>query len=209
MIKALLLILKPGWTWEGIVAARRSPVFVFAVQLVPLLVLGSLCEGYGLVHWGKGQGELAMHLKHFSVGEAVVFEVAQFLLTLIVVLVVTRMIKVLGDTFRSRHTYTQAFCVVAYGLSPLFLLRFVDAFSGVSPWLTWSVGMLLSIGALYHGVPRMMDPDPAHAFGLFLTSALFLTFTTGLERYLTAFYLQGRFPAVEEFMSHLAARLPF
>ena len=58
MIKALLLIIEPIATWEGILRARRSMAFIMATFLVPLLLLTSAGEGYGLVHWGKWQ-ELA------------------------------------------------------------------------------------------------------------------------------------------------------
>ena len=83
---------------------------------------------------------------------------------------------------------------MAYGLSPLFLLRLLDAFPSVPPWVPWSIGILLSIGALYHGVPRMMEPDPAHAFGLFLMSSLVLLLVTGLVRFVTWWYLEGKLP---------------
>ena len=87
---------------------------------------------------------------------------------------------------------TQAFISVAYGLAPLFLLRLCDGLGSDLvwvPWVTWSVGILLAIGVLYHGVPRMMEPDPSHAFGLFLMSALLLMLITGLLRYVTISYL--------------------
>ena len=57
MIKALLLIFDPIATWEGILRARRGMVSILVVYLLPLLLLTSACEGYGLVHWGKWQGE--------------------------------------------------------------------------------------------------------------------------------------------------------
>ena len=58
MIKALLLIFEPVATWEGIHRASRSMVSILAVYLLPLLLLVAVCEGYGLVHWGKRQGEV-------------------------------------------------------------------------------------------------------------------------------------------------------
>src|ERR1035441_1862758 len=97
------------------------------------------------------QGEI-LHLKKFSMREAVVVETAQFLLSLIVIFTGASIIKSIGETFRGRHTYTQAFTAVAYGLSPLFLLRLLDASSGINPWVIWCIGILLSIAALYHGV---------------------------------------------------------
>ena len=207
MIKALLLIFNPAGTWEGIFRARRSLIFVLVVYLFPLLLLASAAEGYGLVHWGKWQGEIS-RIKQFPIREAEVIEAAQFLLALVVIFVGANMIKSIGETFHGRHTYNQTFTAVAYGLSPLFLLRLLDAFPGISPWLSWAIGIILSIAVLYHGVPRMMEPDPPHAFGLFFMSALLLALVTGLVRYATASYLQGKFAKLQVIISDLAARLP-
>ena len=208
MIKALLLIFEPIATWEGIFRARRSLAFILVIYLLPLIVLASAAEGYGLVHWGKWQGEVG-RLKRFPVSEAVLVEAAQFLLSLVVVFVGANLIKSIGETFRGRHTYNQAFATVAYSLSPLYLCRLLDASAGLSPWVSWSIGIILSISVLYHGVPRMMEPDPAHAFGLFFMSALLLVLVTGLARFVTAAYLQGKFAKLQVIISELAARLPF
>jgi hypothetical protein len=207
MIKALLLIFEPIATWEGIVRARRSMAFVLVVYLLPLVLLTSACEAYGLVQWGKWQGEVA-RLKRFSVREAVVIEAAQVLLSIVVVFAGTKMMKAIGETFHGRHTYVQALTTVVYGLSPLFLLRLLDTFSGVSPWLSWSIGIMLSVAVLYHGVPRMMEPDPSHAFGLFFMSALLLALVTAMARYFIAMCLGGKVTVLQDFISDLAARLP-
>jgi hypothetical protein len=207
MIKALLLIFDPMATWEGIFRARRSLVFVLVVYLVPLLLLASAAEGYGLVHWGKWQSEIG-RIKSFPIREAVIVEAIQFLLALAVVFVGASMIKSIGETFHGRHTYSQTFTTVAYGLSPLFLLRLLDTLPVISPWLSWSIGILLSIAVLYQGLPRMLEPDPPHAFGLFFMSALLLVLITGLVRLLTASYLQGKFAKLQVIISELAARLP-
>jgi hypothetical protein len=163
------------------------------------------------VRWGRRQEQMdyLIALKTFSVGEAVVYEVGHVLLTFFVVFLGAKIIKALGETFHGRHTYTQTFTTVAYGLSPLFLLRLLDAFPSFSPWITWSIGIVLCVSVLYQGVPRMMTPDPPHAFGLYLMSALLLVIITGLARFVTAWYLQGRFKPVEEMVSRLAAQLPF
>jgi hypothetical protein len=208
MIKALLLIFEPIATWEGILRARRSLGFILAVYLLPLLLATSAMEGYGLVHWGKYQGDVS-RLKTFSPGEVVLVEAVQVLLSLGVVFFGANLLKSIGETFHGRHSYTQAFTAVAYSLGPLFLLRFLDAFKDVSPWVAWAIGISLTIAVLYHGVPRVMMPDPSHAFGLYLISALLLLLISGLVRFVTAAYLQGKFPAVQSLMSDLAARLPF
>jgi hypothetical protein len=208
MIKALLLIFDPTATWERIVLTQRSLVFVLVVHLFPLLLLASAAEGFGLVHWGKWQGEIG-RIKQFPVGEAAIVETAHFLLALVVVFVGANMLKSIGETFHGRHTYTQAFTAVAYGLSPFFMLRLLDASPGISPWVTWAVGIILATAVLYHGVPRVMEPDPPHAFGLFFMTSLLLALITGLVRLVTVSYLEGKFPKLEAIISHLGARLPF
>ena len=217
MIKALLLIFDPTATWEGIFRARRTVTSILLIYLFPMLLLVAVVEGYGLVHWGKWQVE-AWHgevgrLRKFPVGEAAIIGTAQFLLSLLVVFLGTKMIKSIGETFHGRHTYAQAFTAVVYGLSPFFLLRLLDAFTWASGWwgpcVPWFIGISLSISVLYHGVPRMMEPDPPNAFGLFFMSALLLALVTGLVRFVTAAYLMGKFPEVQVVISNLAARLPF
>src|ERR1035437_6868069 len=118
MIKALLLIFDPLPTWEGIFLARRTLTSVLLIYLLPLLLLVAVGEGYGLVHWGKWQGEVS-HVKLFPVREAVIIETGQLLLSLLVVFVGAQMVKAIGETFHGRHTRPQAFTTVAYGLTPL------------------------------------------------------------------------------------------
>ena len=211
MFKALLLILEPTATWEKIFLARRGMVFILLVYLLPLLLITSAGEAYGLIHWGKARGEVpeVAHVKPFARGETAIYESAQFLLSLVMVFAGAKMLKSIGETFHGRHTYTQAFTAIAYGLSPLFLLRLPDAFLSVNPWVTWSIGIILSIAVLYHGVPRMMEPDPSHAFGLFFMGSLLLVLITGIVRFVTAWYLMGKLKKVEELISDWAARLPF
>jgi hypothetical protein len=208
MINALLLIFQPNLAWERIARARRSWGYLLMVYLLPVLVLNSVVEGYGLHRWGKWQGDI-MRLKKFSVGEAVIFEIGQFVLSLVIVFLGAKLIKSIGETFHGRHTYSQAFAAVAYGLCPFFLLRLLDALPALPPWLTWVVGILLSIGLLYQGLPRVMEPDPPHAFGLYLMGSLLLLLTTGLARFVTAWYLAGKFTKLESLISDLAAKLPF
>ncbi len=208
MIKALLLIFEPTGTWEGIYRARKGMAFVLGLYLLPLLLLVCAGEGYGLVSWGKWQGEFG-HLRRFSVVEAVVVEALQLLVSLGVVFAGASLLRSIGETFHGRHTYHQAFTAVAYGMSPFFLCQLLDAIPGISPWVGWSIGIILSAAVLYHGIPRMMEPDPSHAFGLYFMGVLLLGLMTALARFVTAAYLQGKFPKLQIIISDLAARLPF
>jgi hypothetical protein len=211
MIRALLLIFDPAATWERIFRARRSVVFILLIYLCPFLLLNAVAEGYGLVHIGKKRGILAQD--HFFMrGEAVIFEAGLFLVWVGVVFLGAKLVKSIGETFHGRHTMTQAFATVAYGLAPLFLLRLCDGWSqdlDTIPWVIWALGTLLAFNVLYYGVPRMMEPDPSHAFGLFLMSSILLMLITGLLRFVTVWYLKGEFTALESFVSDLGRRLPF
>ncbi len=201
MIKALLLIVDPVATWESIVAARRKWGLILAGYVLPLLLLTSGAEGYGLTRWGKPRGEIS-YLKVYSVPEMIVFESAQLLLSLFVVFFAARLIKALGETFHGRHTFGETFTVAAYGLGPLFLLRVPNALPWVPVWLTWLVGISLSSAVLYTWLPRVMRPDPPHALGLYLMSILFLGMVTGLACFFTSWYLQGKFARLDALVSH-------
>ena len=190
MIKALLLMLN-ATTWDRLAQARRGVVFICVSYLLPLLLIISAVEGAGLVRWGKWQSGVAV-IKKFVVGEAMLYEIAQLLLTLAVVFVCAHLVKILGETFHDRHTYTQAFTVVAYTLFPVFLLHLLDVFPTMNPWVPWAIGIVLSIWIFYQGLPRVMKPDPSHAFELYVISSMILVATTGLVRTLTALCLRGR-----------------
>ncbi len=202
MIKALFLIFDAGATWDRISQAQRHVAFILFFFLFPLLALTGTAECYGLVHWGRYRGEVP-RVKTFSLSGAAAFEISQILLWLLIVFTSALVVKSVCGTFHSRNNYTQAFAAVAYGLSPLFLLHLLDAFRWISPWVGWGIGIALSVGVLYHGVPRMMEPDPPHAFGSYLVSALTVILATGMLRFVTAWYLEGKFGRLETLLNGL------
>lgn len=210
MFKALLLVFDPAGTWERIYRGRRGVLYVLVRHLLPLLVLTCAAEGFRLAHWQRpGVPSSPRPLAALPVGQAVLFEAGQCLLLLGVVFIGAELLKWVGETAQGRCTYARAFATVAYGLAPFFLLRFLDAVPGVLPWVSWSIGIVLSLAVLYHGVPRMMEPDPSRAFGLYVMSSTLLILTSGLVRLMTAWYLEGRFNKLEAMVSAAAARLPF
>lgn len=208
MIKALLLIFDPIRTWERVVVARRPWKQILWLYFLPFLVLVSCVEGYGIRRWGKPRGDLD-RLQALPLAQILFYEAAEFVLALLTVLFVAKLIKSMGETFHGRHTFAQAFTVAAYGLSPVLLLRMLDAFPSISPWLTWALGVVLAAVILYHGLPRVMQPDPPHAFGLYLVSTVLLFIVTGLVRFVTAWYLQGRFTKLDDVISHVTSNWKF
>jgi Yip1 domain len=211
MIKALLLVLDPGATWDAIVLAKRSWVSILLGYLMPLWLIAFVAEGYGLVHWGKPRGFVSQ-LKTFSNAEALIFEILQLGLMFVIVFVGGKLIKAVGETFHGRNNFTQTFTVAAYGLGPVFTLRILDMFPSVSSWIywaTWTAGILLTFSILYHGIPRLMLPDPPHAFGLYVVSCVLLAMVAGFVRFMTFWYLQGKFGKLDALIAKIVANLPF
>ena len=208
MIKALFLIFEPEAAWNRVALSRRGMTWIVLLYLLPMMLIAAAVQGAGLVEWGRMQSTAIGGLKYFTRNEAILCEIVELLLMGVVLVASAHLIKTLGDTFHGRHTYDQAFKVVIYGLSPVFLLRLLDGFATTNLWLTWLLGILLTVKILYHGVPRIMLPDPPHAFGLYFMSCLLLAMATGLERFITIGFLTGRYKPVEQFISYLATKLP-
>jgi len=181
-----------GPAWDRIVEREPKWAGVFFWHLAPMLLITAGLEGWGLRHWGKWLSAYQGY-KRFPGETIILYEVGQVLLNLFLILVCARLIKMLGRTFHGRTTYTftRAFATVVYGLSPMFLLRLVDPFPTVNPMYTWLPGIVLSIWVLYDGLPRLLQPDPTHALGLYMTSAIVLFLCTGLIRVITGLYLMG------------------
>lgn len=206
MIKSLFLIFEPVAAWTRIAQARRKIPSVIAFYLLPMMLIVAVVEGYGLVEWGRARG-LFGEIHRFTVREAFELEVSQMALMAVVILFAAYLIKAFGDTFRVRNTYTQTFALVSYGLSPLFLLRLLDVIPTISLWVFWGVGILFTVKVIYIGVPCMMEPDPPHALGLFLMSALILILFTAAERFVSIGYLTGKYQPISEVLLHILARL--
>jgi hypothetical protein len=208
MIKALFLIFEPEAAWNRIALSRRGVGYVVGLYLLPMMLIVGVVEGFGLVKWGRWQSAMGA-IRVFPVREALIYETAELLLMALIIMAGAHFIKALGDTFQVRHTYANTLNVVIYGLSPVFLFRLLDVFPTVNLWLPWAIGIMLTTKVLYTGVPRIMLPDPPDAFGLYLMSVLLLAMVTALDRFITAGCLGGSFKPVANFISDLAARLPF
>ena len=178
--------------WDRIALQMPGLARVFCLRLLPMMILTASLEGLGLAHWGKWQPDFR-HYRFFSQNQIISYEVAQSLLNLVMILLCGWLVQVMGRTFHGRdtYTYTRSFTTVVCSLSPMFLLRLLDVFPGISPYITWSLGIVLSVWVLYDGLPRLLVPDPTHAFGLYLSCAFVLVLATGSVRIFTALYLQG------------------
>jgi hypothetical protein len=191
MIKVFFLIFEPGPAWEKIAQSGRGFAYILSIYLLPFILLVTAVEGWGLDHWGKWQPKF-QKLKEFSTHEVVVYEGLQFVLLLGMVLIAALLILRVCQTFHGRNTYAQAFTLAAYAFSPIFLLRLLDAVPTMNPWVSWGGGMALVIWILYQGIPRVIQPDPTHAFGLYLSAIFVIALTSGVVRLVTAMFLLGQ-----------------
>ena len=181
MIKAIMLIFEPALTWDRIALAQRSFRFVLMFFLVPLIFISVGAEMAGVLYLHRRQ-EMGAQIKLPLVRE-MAYGAAQLIFSFGVVFIGSKLVKSVAETFQNRNNYSQCFKVVAYSLSPLFLVRMFDAFPAMNPWASFAIGMVLSVATLYYGVPRILQPDPPHAFGLYLVSVLLLTGLAGLARF--------------------------
>ena len=206
MIKVFFLIFEPSVAWEKIAQARRGVVFITVMQLLPLLLLGTAAESWGLWRHGKWQPRFEK-FKEFLPSEIITYEVVQFFLLLAVVFVSALLVFKISQTFHGRQKFLPAFTAVAYGFTPMFLVRLLDASATMHPATTWGIGITLTIWVLYQGVPRVMQPDPTHAFGVYLSTMFVVVLTSGLARLITAMYLLGYMDFHHSWLSRQVANL--
>jgi hypothetical protein len=191
MFLVFLMIFDPEGGWGRAAESARSTFRVVFLHLLPLLLIGCIAEGLGMMRWGKRIGPFGT-VRSFTLTEVVSYEACQFAVGLAVVCLGALVLRGLCNTFHFRQKFTQALAVSAFGLGPIFLMRVCDAFPTVFPWVPWIIGAALTMGILYQGIPRVMKLDPAHALGVYVSSALVLVLASGIGRLLVIHFLQAK-----------------
>ena len=190
MFKVFFLIFDPGATWEKVAQKKRGIFFILVTYLLPMILLVCAAEGWSLQKFGKWQPRLD-NVKHFTDPEIKAFESLQAAALLLLVFIAAKLLHVAGNTFHGRQSYRQVFTVVAYGFSPLLLLRFLDAAPQMNLWVSWAFGILVVMWILYQGIPPVLEPDPTHTFGIYLTAIIIIVLTSGVARAIAWMYLLG------------------
>jgi hypothetical protein len=206
MIKVFFLIFEPGPAWDKIARMRRGFAYIAFIQVLPLILLGTAAEAWGLRTFGKWQPQYSMH-RNFSPTEVFNYESIQFMLLVAMVLVSAMLVFKISQTFQGQLTFLQVFTTVAYGYSPMFLFHVLDFAASMHPAVTWAIGLILTIWVLYQGIPRVMRPDPTHAFGVYLSSIFVVILVSGLARLMTAMYLLGYMDFEHSWLSRKLAHL--
>jgi hypothetical protein len=182
MIRGFLLILDAGGSWEKIARAQRGFFFILLAHLLPLLVIPAGVEAYAMTRLGEGR-TIAGDAIVVTPEMALRYVAACAALGLAVVLGAAKIVEWISRSSHFATSFRICFTLVAYGLSPLFLLHLLDALPGVNTWVCFGIGLALSIGVLYLGVPNVLRPDPAKAMGLYLTVAVILLGLCGLAHF--------------------------
>jgi hypothetical protein len=204
--KDLFCIIRPTSTWNRLAAGRRSAGVVFFFYLLPMILLVALVEGHGLILRGRAEVAEGM-FNRFTFPKVFIYESASCLLGLLLILAAAMFIKSLANAHHLRNHLGQSLTVMFYAIGPMYLVQLFNGFPHMYLWVTWLAGALLTIGALYNCLPRIMEPDPPSAMGLFIGSASVVFLLTLGGRLLTGFYLHGNFKSLERFLSNLVARI--
>lgn len=191
MLKVFFLLFEPDVAWEKIAQVRRGYAFILLTYLLPFIALVTVLDGWGLMQWGKWQPRFHK-LKLFADPVPVIhFEILQAGLLLAVVFLGALLLHLASADFHGRRTYLQSFTVIAYSFSPMFLVHPLNLYPDVNPAVPWAIGLMLSIWVLYQGIPRVLERDPVHAFGNYLSAIFVMLLTSGLARLFTGMYLLG------------------
>jgi hypothetical protein len=192
MIKALLLILDPENTWGKIEQNPPGVASAFFSYLLPLLLLGTVVEVWGMMKLGYDKGDIVERRVKLEQNPAIRYASAELGLGLLTAFVSALLFKKVSQGFHRRHSYRETFATVGYSLGPIYLARMIDALPGVNTWLCWGVGAILGISVLYRGIPRLMKPDPSSALGLYLICSLLFLALTGVAHYVGQLVLQEK-----------------
>lgn len=191
MLRALNLLFSPESEWQK--AALKPPNFVVVLlfSLLPLMALSLVVEGWSLIKYGEVFRGLAA--RSISVDRAIKYEAFYGITSLLGIFIGARLLQNVGRSFNLQSTYAVCFILIAYGYSPIFLSRFVDAFPKINTWICWAVGVVLAFRILYHGVALWLRPEQTKGFGLLLVGFVYILVLSALVHFASIQVLQGRF----------------
>ncbi len=189
MIKAILLIFSPASIWDRIALDKDNFRKLFFVFLIPLVVITVGVQVASLVYFNRHAADpSAIHL---TTENALSRGGMQAGIGVLLVLLCAQCVKTVAKTFHRRNTFEQCFCVAAHGLAPYFFASMLDAIPGMSAWATFGIAIALSLGTLYYGIPRILEPDPPSAFGIYFATCLLMLGITGIARLLVFVAING------------------
>lgn len=195
MLRALNLLFSPEAEWQK--AALKPPHFltVLFLSILPLMAIALTIEGWSLVRYGEVFRGLAPRV--VSVERAIKYEVFFGAMSLLVILFGARLLQNMGKSFNLMASYSVCFVLIAFGYTPIFLARILDALPRINSWICWAVGVVIGFRILYHGVALWLRPEQTKGFGLLLVSWVYILVLSALVHFTSIQVLQGRFLKAE------------
>lgn len=191
MLRLLRLFFSTASEWEKMSLQPPHPVLVFLFSLVPLMAVTLGAEYLGLMRWGESHGDLgALHLAQERVIKYVAFYAGA---SILVIFAGTVLLRNVATSFNLRGTFGSYFILMALGYAPVFLPRMLDAFPRVNTWICWTIGALMAMRFLYHGVAHWLKPEQTKGLGVFLVTLIYTTVLSGLVHFASIEVLHGRF----------------
>jgi len=191
MFLIFIMLFDPESGWHKAAHSGRSVLRTLLLHMLPLLLLGCVAEGFGMIQWGKPVGQFGAR-RPYELAQVIPLQACYFAAGLLMVLICAVILRGMADTFQRRQRFSQALVISVFGLGPVFLMRVADAFPAINPWLSWGIGALLVVALLYQGLPRIFHLDPAHALGVYLSCSVVLVLVSGLVRVLMLMLVQPR-----------------
>jgi hypothetical protein len=191
MINAILLILSPGPTWKRLASANRSPVWVILLYLLPILVITCGVEAWSLTTYGTQEVSI-QKMQKVSLDLAMRYATTHVVLGMASVFLCAYMVHAIVGGIHTRHNFSQCLNISAYALGSAYLLRIADAWDFLNTWVVLAAAVFIIFSVLYAGVPQIIKPDPAKAFGLYLTVAVMLAVCHGATHLFAFLVLKER-----------------
>jgi len=191
MLRALNLLFSPEAEWQKAALKPPNMMFVLLVSILPLMIVTLGVEGFSLIRYGEVFRDLAP--RAISQERAIKYEVFFGLASLVVIFLGAKLLQNVSRSFNLFASYSLCFILIAFGYTPIFLVRVLDAMPQINTWICWTVGIALSFRILYHGVALWMKPEQTKGFGLFLVSFVYILVLSALVHFASIQVLQGRF----------------
>ena len=192
MFRALMLVLVPQATWERIASAQWNSFAVFLVSFLPLLGLTTAIEGLGMMYLGASINDYGRTIE-VTMEQVIQFQGVQLALSLLILIIGTKLVLWVSDGFHSPTTFRQAFTLAAYSISPLLWLRILDGHPAVPTWVCFGVGAVGIFFTMYHGIAFVLQPDTSVGFGLYLICSIVLILLAGLSHFIVQIVAQRKF----------------
>ncbi|MBI1841642.1 MAG: hypothetical protein HYR88_12430 [Verrucomicrobia bacterium] len=174
MINAVLLLVSPGPTWKRLASANRPAWAVLLFSFLPAVCISCAIEAWALAAHGTYEPSFQRVLK-IDPTLAMRYGTCQAVFALGSLLLASMFIRNIAVGISVRSSFGQIFKTVAYALSAVYLFRIVDAWDFLNTWLVCGVAAVFVFGVLYTAMPHFIRPDPAKAFGLYLTFAVIVS----------------------------------